>query len=79
MDGFTPLHAAVLGGQAEAVKALVRLGADIRTRAKAKCTALHIAASKGHTELVGLLVELGVGVHAQTQNMSASWRGCRGA
>ncbi len=56
--GWTPLHVAVVEGQAEVVRALVGAGADVAARTEHHRTPLHVALQY-HPDLVPLLLELG--------------------
>ena len=54
-------------GDAAAVKALLRNGADVNAAQGDGMTALHWAAQKGDTELVGMLLSAGASVRATTR------------
>mgnify|MGYP003692657425 CR=1 FL=1 len=50
---WTPLHLAASAGEAEAVAALLRAGADPNAESKDKWTALHLAGMNGASALSG--------------------------
>lgn len=52
------LHRAAYDGNTEAVKEIIRLGADVNAPYRG-CTALIYALVRGHLEVVGLLLESG--------------------
>ena len=54
-DGMTPLRAAVLTGQKEAVELFIEKGADINAKNNEGLTALQMASQKGHQSIVELL------------------------
>ena len=56
-DGMTPLHAAALTGQKEAVELLIEKGTDINAKNNEGLTALHMASQKGHQSIIKLLRE----------------------
>jgi ankyrin repeat protein len=58
-DGTTPLHRAVYAGDAEAVRGLIRSGADVRTANLFGATPLMLAAVTGNTEVIRLLLDAG--------------------
>jgi ankyrin repeat protein len=68
--GRTPLHLAAAAGHAEAVKALLSLGANPAIRGARGATPLHEAAGKGHLAVVQALLDGG----ADPQSPDA--RGC---
>lgn len=49
--GLAALHEAVLSGNLECVKLLVKYGADIHQRDEAGWTPLHIACSDGYADI----------------------------
>jgi 4-hydroxy-3-methylbut-2-enyl diphosphate reductase IspH len=57
-DGWTPLHLASVCGELEAVRELLRLGANTSVICD-YATPLHQAALKGHKEIVSVLVVTG--------------------
>lgn len=62
-SGYSPLIYASRAGQVEAVKLLLRRGADVdRQTTEMRSTALHRAAVVGHAEVVRLLLEAGADV-----------------
>jgi len=62
-SGYAPLIYASRAGQVEAVKLLLRRGAQVdRQTTEMRSTALHRAAVAGHAEVVRLLVEAGADV-----------------
>jgi ankyrin repeat protein len=65
--GNTPLHAAVAGGRAESVRALLGRGADSDlTQEPGGYTPLHIAASQPDAEIVKLLIGQGADLNRRT-------------
>ncbi|XP_037666680.1 protein phosphatase 1 regulatory subunit 27 [Choloepus didactylus] len=58
-SGLAALHEAVLSGNLECVKLLVKHGADIHQRDEDGWTALHIACSDGYTDIARYLISLG--------------------
>jgi len=62
-SGYTPLIYASRAGQVEAVRLLLRRGAEVdRQTTEMRSTALHRAAVAGHAEVVRLLLEAGADV-----------------
>ena len=59
VNGLTPLSAAALRGDVEAMRALIEKGAHVDTRNGAGATALMAAATNGSTSAVQLLLEKG--------------------
>jgi ankyrin repeat protein len=55
LAGWTPLHAAASGGHADAIRELLRSGADPMRRTKKGLLASDIARLKGHRHLLPLL------------------------
>jgi ankyrin repeat protein len=55
--GFTPLHEAVLKGDAEAVKLLLEHGADPTIRNEKGETSFSIAEDKNLTDILDLLIK----------------------
>ncbi len=79
--GHTPLMEAAKSGDAEAVKDLLRRGADREAKSEKGKTALHYAAANGHVEIVNLLLANGAIVDARdrewhTPLMLAAIYGC---
>jgi ankyrin repeat protein len=68
-DGFFPLGLACFFRQAEAARALLEAGADVRAAARnpMRVTALHAAAAARLTPLVRLLLDHGADVNARQQ------------
>lgn len=63
--GFTPLHAATIGGREEAIKLLLDNGALIDPREKEENrTPLHIATQNGNKRIVELLISRGADINA---------------
>ncbi|OAK93426.1 ankyrin, partial [Phaeosphaeriaceae sp. SRC1lsM3a] len=60
--GWTPLHSAVCGRHYEAVKLLLKLGADLSAVAGSGDTLLHIAASACDPAIVNVLLDHGANV-----------------
>ncbi|CAN0488226.1 unnamed protein product [Ectocarpus sp. 8 AP-2014] len=63
--GHTPLHVAVLGGNAAAAKALIMAGADVNVRDEKRDTPLHLAIQEGHVEIVEYLLLSGADPNLQ--------------
>lgn len=64
-DGFSDLHRAASGGQADRVRLLLDAGADVNVRQGTfKGTPLQYAASEGHAEVVKLLLKTDAAVDA---------------
>eukprot|EP00929_Paragymnodinium_shiwhaense_P063017 TRINITY_DN31514_c0_g1_i1.p1 TRINITY_DN31514_c0_g1~~TRINITY_DN31514_c0_g1_i1.p1 ORF type:complete len:348 (-),score=93.62 TRINITY_DN31514_c0_g1_i1:517-1560(-) len=58
--GWTPLHAAAAGGQAQVIRALLRAKADIGLRDRGGNLAAHEAARGGHLQCLEVLQDAGV-------------------
>lgn len=58
-SGMAAIHEAVLSGNLECVKLLVKLGADIHQRDEEDWTPLHMACSDGFPEIARYLLSLG--------------------
>ncbi|XP_036613933.1 protein phosphatase 1 regulatory subunit 27 [Trichosurus vulpecula] len=58
-SGLAALHEAVLSGNLECVKLLVKHGADIHQRDETGWTALHMACSDGYPDIARYLISLG--------------------
>ncbi|XP_062937143.1 protein phosphatase 1 regulatory subunit 27 [Cynocephalus volans] len=63
-SGLAALHEAVLSGNLECVKLLVKYGADIHQRDETGWTPLHIACSDGYPDIARYLISLGADRHA---------------
>jgi ankyrin repeat protein len=63
LGGWTPLHLAAAGGQADVVRTLVEAGADLTPRTEHARTPLHVALESA-PGVVPLLLELGAPVDA---------------
>ena len=64
-NGDTALHEAAWNGHADVIRALVKLGADLKVQDKGDNTALHLAAWYGHVDAVKALAELGADLKVQ--------------
>ena len=75
-----PLHAAVVSGDSEIVRALIDAGADVDARQQAGVTPLMGAAAGGSVELVRLLLEYGADAALQDDagRTAADWARDRG-
>ncbi|KAJ7315926.1 hypothetical protein JRQ81_002088 [Phrynocephalus forsythii] len=58
-SGMAALHEAVLSGNLDCVKLLVKYGADINQKDEDGWTPLHIACSDGHADIARYLISLG--------------------
>ncbi|XP_012888554.1 PREDICTED: protein phosphatase 1 regulatory subunit 27 [Dipodomys ordii] len=58
-SGLAALHEAVLSGNLECVKLLVKYGADIHQRDETGWTSLHMACSDGYPDIARYLISLG--------------------
>ncbi|XP_038598744.1 protein phosphatase 1 regulatory subunit 27 [Tachyglossus aculeatus] len=63
-SGLAALHEAVLSGNLECVKLLVKYGADIHQRDETGWTALHMACSDGYPDIARYLISLGADTDA---------------
>merc|ERR1712080_294450 len=71
---MTPLHYAASYGEAEAIRVLHELGADLESRDKRQMTPVHFAAGFGHADTIRVLTELGaLELDAQTTFSSGRW------
>ena len=82
-DGFTPLHAAAMKGNNEAIKVLLSAGADANLNGDCG-TPLHQAAFGGNVETIKLFIELKCDVNTKDGQgkvplQCAAERGCLGA
>ncbi|NXP23760.1 PPR27 phosphatase, partial [Scytalopus superciliaris] len=65
-SGMAALHEAVLTGNLDCVKLLVKYGADIHQRDENGWTALHMACSDGYADIARYLLSLGASRDATT-------------
>ncbi|KAG6936827.1 protein phosphatase 1 regulatory subunit 27 [Chelydra serpentina] len=63
-SGMAALHEAVLSGNLDCVKLLVRYGADIHQKDENGWTPLHVACSDGYTHIARYLISLGARLDA---------------
>ena len=68
----TPLHAACVEGKYEAVRALIKTGADVNCKGKDGITPLHLASRKGHIKVLKLLLLKGANVNVVSKNGDTS-------
>ncbi|XP_072414910.1 protein phosphatase 1 regulatory subunit 27 [Chiloscyllium punctatum] len=61
LTGMAALHEAVLSGNLECVKLLIKYGADIEQKDENGWTALHMSCSDGHLEIAKYLLSQGAG------------------
>jgi len=66
----TPLQAAALTGQVEAIRRLIAHGADVRVKQAEGATALHEAAALGSEPLATLLLNAGADINAKANDGS---------
>ena len=66
----TPLQAAALTGQVEAIRRLIAHGADVRVKQAEGATALHEAAALGSEPLATLLLDAGADINAKAKDGS---------
>ena len=66
LDNSTLLHKACEEGNAEAVRVLLALGADVNAADYREYTPLHVAAEKGHLAIVKMLIKKGADLSAET-------------
>ncbi|XP_078509948.1 protein phosphatase 1 regulatory subunit 27 [Lissotriton helveticus] len=59
LSGMAAMHEAVLAGNLECVKLLIKYGADIHQRDESGGTSLHVACGEGHTDIARYLISLG--------------------
>ncbi|KAK6478296.1 protein phosphatase 1 regulatory subunit 27-like [Huso huso] len=64
LSGMAALHEAVLSGNLECVKLLVKYGADIHQKDENGWTPLHMACSDGYPHIARYLISLGAKVDA---------------
>lgn len=67
-SGMAALHEAVLSGDLECVKLLIKYGADVHQRDENGWTPLHMACSDGFPEIAKYLLSLGASVEAENEN-----------
>ncbi|XP_019958545.2 protein phosphatase 1 regulatory subunit 27 [Paralichthys olivaceus] len=67
-SGMAALHEAVLTGNMEVVKLLVKYGADIHQRDEDGWTPLHMACSDGYPEIARYLLSIGASTEAENEN-----------
>ncbi|XP_077590997.1 protein phosphatase 1 regulatory subunit 27 [Stigmatopora nigra] len=67
-SGMAALHEAVLTGNLEVVKLLVKYGADVHQRDKDGWTPLHMACSDSFPEIASYLLSLGASTEAENEN-----------
>lgn len=67
-NDLKPIHLAAQSGQVEAVRTLVRLGADASALGKNSRQPVHLAATNGHTETIRCLVDFGASISASAKN-----------
>ncbi|KAJ8389181.1 hypothetical protein AAFF_G00123870 [Aldrovandia affinis] len=66
-SGMAALHEAVLSGNLECVKLLVKYGADVHQRDEDGWTALHMACSDSYPEIARYLLSLGASTVAENE------------
>lgn len=67
-SGMAALHEAVLTGNLEVVKLLVKYGADVHQRDEDGWTPLHMACSDGYPEIARYLLSMGASTEAENEN-----------
>ncbi|XP_057673893.1 protein phosphatase 1 regulatory subunit 27 [Corythoichthys intestinalis] len=67
-SGMAALHEAVLTGNLEVVKLLVKYGADVHQKDEDGWTPLHMACSDGFPEIASYLLSLGASTEAENEN-----------
>ncbi|KAK7939699.1 hypothetical protein WMY93_003025 [Mugilogobius chulae] len=67
-SGMAALHEAVLTGNLEVVKLLVKYGADVHQRDEDGWTPLHMACSDGYPEIARYLLAMGASTEAENEN-----------
>ncbi|NXM08900.1 PPR27 phosphatase, partial [Tyrannus savana] len=67
-SGMAALHEAVLTGNLDCVKLLVKYGADIHQRDENGWTPLHMACSDGYADIARYLLSLGASLEATTHD-----------
>lgn len=71
MNGYTPLHHAVMQGHDGVVEQLLRAGADPYTVTPDGMTVLHLAAWKGQKKVLGRLTALGLDLGLRSRHGSS--------
>jgi ankyrin repeat protein len=67
-QGYTPLMAAIYGGDRDTIGYLLEQGVDLKAKTRSGYTALYAAAARpGNADLVGLLLEKGADPNARVQ------------
>ena len=66
--GQTPLHEAIILGNAKVIPVLVKVGADVNAKDKNGFTPLHGAAEEGQAEVIPVLVQAGADVNEKTND-----------
>ncbi|XP_009557291.1 protein phosphatase 1 regulatory subunit 27 [Cuculus canorus] len=67
-SGMAALHEAVLTGNLDCVKLLVKYGADIHQKDENGWTPLHMACSEGYADIARYLISLGASLEATTDD-----------
>ncbi|XP_004071585.1 protein phosphatase 1 regulatory subunit 27 [Oryzias latipes] len=67
-SGMAALHEAVLTGNLEVVKLLVKYGADVHQRDEDGWTPLHMACSDGYPEIAKYLLAMGASTEAENES-----------
>ncbi|XP_004560737.2 protein phosphatase 1 regulatory subunit 27 [Maylandia zebra] len=67
-SGMAALHEAVLTGNLEVVKLLLKYGADVHQRDEDGWTPLHMACSDGYPEIARYLLSMGASTEAENEN-----------
>jgi len=70
LDNSTLLHKACEEGNAEAVRVLLALGANVNAVDHGEYTPLHVAVEKDHLAIVKMLIKKGADLSAETGNSS---------
>lgn len=69
VNPMTPLHYAARYDNVEAMKMLIKVGANVNTVNRHMMTALHYAARYGQTEAIKVLVEMGADINKTDKHM----------
>ncbi|CAJ1076406.1 protein phosphatase 1 regulatory subunit 27 [Xyrichtys novacula] len=67
-SGMAALHEAVLTGNLEVVKLLVKYGADVHQRDEDGWTPLHMACSDGYPDIARFLLRMGASTETENEN-----------